>query len=211
MCDESKTTLCMSNYQNFRGGFKRDLQKQVLHTWAKMLQKSQGTVYGEFTFTYYKWELYKFCIAAALQNQSISLSLHLITITIMEQQLFKQPSHSPRTHIPEQTPVCSLPPHISNPGAWAEYRCVQASCSSFGGCWRMTTWNVNFHLSEVQVKLTPKGEAGGPFPSDQSAKATVVPQEAPSHVLGDRDGVKAKWSQVQHRAETHPGQVVGPY
>lgn len=84
MRDESKTTLCMSNCQNFSGGCKRDLQKQVLHSWDKVLQKYGGSAWGESTFTYYKWGLYKLCVAAALQNHNTSLSLDQITITIME-------------------------------------------------------------------------------------------------------------------------------
>lgn len=74
MQDESKSTLSVSNWQNLIHGCNKDLQKQALHSWAKVLQKCGGSAPG-YKFTFYRWMLYKFSKAPALQKHSISLWL----------------------------------------------------------------------------------------------------------------------------------------
>lgn len=74
MQDESKSTLAVSNWQNFTRGCNKDLHKQALPSWAKVLQKCGGSAPGS-KFTFYRWRLCKFSKAPALQNHSISLWL----------------------------------------------------------------------------------------------------------------------------------------
>ena len=147
MHDESKLTFCISNRQNFICVCQRDLQKQALHSWNKVLQKS-GVLASGSMFTFYFWGLYKLCIITALQNHNISLSLDQISITIMEWPLFKWTLHSPKSQVslPFKFPVEEH--ELSTTGY------MQDSCLSSGRCWSIAPWNVNSHLSEVQVKLT---------------------------------------------------------
>lgn len=115
MHDESKSTPSISNQENIIGGCKRDLQNQALHSWAKVLQKSGGSA-SRSMFTFYKWGLYKLCIATALQNHIISLSLDYISITITEWQLFKNAFAFTKIS------ALILRLDTSNPGAWTEYK-----------------------------------------------------------------------------------------